>query len=98
MAAYETDIRLRAREVLDQLERENRIGIVLLARPYYHDPGLNNEIVGEFTKLGYPVFSQSTLPLDADLLQQVLARDVAAFNVEAKRLGLTPIADGEPKE
>ena len=32
LAAYEADIRKRSREVLDQLERENRIGIVLLAR------------------------------------------------------------------
>ena len=34
------NIRRRAREVLDQLEREDRIGIVMLGRPYHHDPGL----------------------------------------------------------
>jgi predicted nucleotide-binding protein (sugar kinase/HSP70/actin superfamily) len=62
--------------VIDQLERENRIGIVLLARPYHHDPGLNHEILDEFTKLGYPVFSQSTLPLDADLLERLFGDEV----------------------
>jgi len=31
---YESGIRKRAREVLDQLEREDRIGIVMLGRPY----------------------------------------------------------------
>src|SRR5205823_6409166 len=41
---YETGIRRRARQVLDQLEREDRIGIVMLGRPYHHDPGLNHEI------------------------------------------------------
>ena len=50
---------------MDELESEKRIGIVVLARPYHHDPGLNHEILEEFQKLGYPVFSQSTLPLDA---------------------------------
>jgi activator of 2-hydroxyglutaryl-CoA dehydratase/predicted nucleotide-binding protein (sugar kinase/HSP70/actin superfamily) len=78
LAAYESDVRQRAREVLDQLERENRIGIVLLARPYHHDPGLNHEILDEFTKLGYPVFSQSTLPLDQDLLDRLFGPEVAA--------------------
>src|SRR5205823_1646415 len=60
---YETSIRNRARQVLDQLEREDRIGIVMLGRPYHHDPGLNHEIMDEFQKLGYPIFSQNTLPL-----------------------------------
>ena len=76
MFAMEAEIRRRAREVLDQLERENRIGIVLLARPYHHDPGLNHEILDEFTKLGYPVFSQSTLPLDEDLLERLFGEEV----------------------
>jgi predicted CoA-substrate-specific enzyme activase len=78
LQAYERDIRRRARDVLDQLERENRIGIVLLARAYHHDPGLNHEILDEFTKLGYPVFSQSTLPLDPDLLDRLFGDEVRA--------------------
>jgi len=76
LEASEAAIRRRAREVLDQLERENRVGLVLLARPYHHDPGLNHEILDEFTKLGYPVFSQSTLPMDADLLERLFGEEV----------------------
>jgi predicted nucleotide-binding protein (sugar kinase/HSP70/actin superfamily) len=78
LTAYEAGIRRRAREVIDQLERDNRIGIVVLARPYHHDPGLNHEILEEFQKLGYPVFSQSTLPLDEDLLERLFGDDVRA--------------------
>jgi predicted nucleotide-binding protein (sugar kinase/HSP70/actin superfamily) len=74
--AYESDIRRRARAVMDQLEVEKRIGIVVLARPYHHDPGLNHEILEEFQKLGYPVFSQSTLPLDEDLLERFFGDEV----------------------
>ena len=65
-------------EVLDQLEREDRIGIVMLARPYHHDPGLNHEILDEFQKLGYPIFSQNTLPLDEDLLERLFGEEVRA--------------------
>jgi predicted CoA-substrate-specific enzyme activase len=75
---YETNIRRRARQVLDQLEREDRIGIVMLGRPYHHDPGLNHEILDEFQKLGYPIFSQNTLPLDEDLLDRLFGEDVAS--------------------
>jgi predicted CoA-substrate-specific enzyme activase len=75
---YETGIRRRARQVLDQLEREDRIGIVMLGRPYHHDPGLNHEILDEFQKLGYPIFSQNTLPLDEDLLERLFGEEVRA--------------------
>jgi predicted nucleotide-binding protein (sugar kinase/HSP70/actin superfamily) len=75
---YEASIRTRARQALDQLEREDRIGIVMLGRPYHHDPGLNHEILDEFQKLGYPIFSQNTLPLDEDMLERFFGEDVRA--------------------
>jgi activator of 2-hydroxyglutaryl-CoA dehydratase/predicted nucleotide-binding protein (sugar kinase/HSP70/actin superfamily) len=78
LKAYEDGIRRRARQVLDQLEREDRIGIVMLGRPYHHDPGLNHEILDEFQKLGYPIFSQNTLPLDEDLLDRLFGEEVRA--------------------
>jgi predicted CoA-substrate-specific enzyme activase len=74
----EAEIRRQARETLDQLEREDRIGIVMLGRVYHHDPGLNHEIMEEFQKLGYPVFSQSTLPLDEDMLDRLFGDEVRA--------------------
>ncbi len=75
---YETGIRKRARQVLDQLEQEDRIGIVMLGRPYHHDPGLNHEILDEFQKLGYPIFSQNTLPIDEDMLERLFGDEVRA--------------------
>jgi predicted CoA-substrate-specific enzyme activase len=79
---YEARMRRRAREVLDQLEREDRVGIVMLGRPYHHDPGLNHEILDEFQKLGYPVFSQSLLPLDEDLLDRLFGAEVRAGKIK----------------
>jgi predicted CoA-substrate-specific enzyme activase len=76
--AYEHEIRRQARVVLDMLEREDRLGVVMLGRPYHHDPGLNHGILEEFQKLGYPVFSQNTLPLDEDLLDRLFGEEVLA--------------------
>ena len=75
---YEAGIQQRARAVMDQLEAEDRIGIVMLGRPYHHDPGLNHEILEEFQKLGYPIFSQNTLPMDEDLLDRLFGEEVRA--------------------
>lgn len=78
LAAYEMDLRRRARAALDQIEREDRLGVVILGRPYHHDPGLNHEIPDELQKLGYAVFSQSTLPFDEDLLERLFGAEVRA--------------------
>jgi predicted nucleotide-binding protein (sugar kinase/HSP70/actin superfamily) len=80
---YEKEIQKKSRETLDQLEREDRIGIVLLARVYHHDPGLNHEILEEFQKLGYPIFSQSTLPYDEDLLDRLFGEEVRAGEIRS---------------
>jgi activator of 2-hydroxyglutaryl-CoA dehydratase/predicted nucleotide-binding protein (sugar kinase/HSP70/actin superfamily) len=71
-------LRGTAREVLNQLVAEQRLGIVLLARPYHHDPGINHEILEEFQKQGYPVFAQDSLPIDPDILDQLFGDEVRA--------------------
>jgi predicted CoA-substrate-specific enzyme activase len=79
---YEATLQRKAREVINRLEQENRIGIVLLGRPYHHDPGINLGIPEELQKRGYPVFSQSTLPLDPDLLERVFGDEVREGIIE----------------
>ena len=79
---YEAALRQRARETLDQLEKEKRLGVVLLGRPYHHDPGINLGIPDELQKRGYPVFSQSTLPLDADMLERLFGDEVREGIIE----------------
>ena len=73
---YESDLRRKARAVLDRLEKEGGVGIVLLGRPYHHDPGINQGIPEELQKRGYAVLSQSTLPLDEDLLERLFGAEV----------------------
>jgi predicted CoA-substrate-specific enzyme activase len=74
-------IRGAAREVLEELEREDRIGIVLLGRPYHNDPGVNHEILEEFQKLGYPVFTEDSLPIDDDIVWRLFGDEVEAGEI-----------------
>jgi predicted CoA-substrate-specific enzyme activase len=69
-------LRRTARKVLDELEREERPGIVFLGRPYQNDPGVCHEIPDEFQKLGYPILSQDSLPIDEDILERLFGDEV----------------------
>jgi predicted nucleotide-binding protein (sugar kinase/HSP70/actin superfamily) len=73
---FEDDLRRRGRQLLDQVEREGRLAIVLLGRPYHHDPGINHGILDEIQKRGYPILSQSTLPTDGDLLERLFGEEI----------------------
>ncbi|HEY7911055.1 MAG TPA: BadF/BadG/BcrA/BcrD ATPase family protein [Blastocatellia bacterium] len=75
---YNVNLRGAAREVLNQLEAEDRLGIVLLGRPYHNDPGINHEILDEFQKIGYPVFTMDSLPIDDDILWRLFGDEVSA--------------------
>ena len=75
---YFTTLRSEAREVLDGLEEEGKLGVVMLGRPYHNDPGLNHEIMQEIQKKGYPIFSIDSLPQDEDILDRLFGKEVEA--------------------
>lgn len=77
-ARFIEKLRDKGREVLRQLEAEDRLGIVLLARPYHNDPGMNHEIPEELQKLGYPVFTIHSLPIDDEIVRPLFQEDIDA--------------------
>ncbi|MBM3261987.1 MAG: CoA activase [candidate division Zixibacteria bacterium] len=80
LSIYNNDVLLgTGRQVLDQLEAEDRLGIVMLGRPYHNDPGVNHEILEEFQKIGYPVFTIDSLPMDEDILTRLWQDDYDAY-------------------
>jgi predicted CoA-substrate-specific enzyme activase len=79
---FENDIRRKSRVIIDRLEQEGEVGIVLLGRAYHHDPGINQGIPEELQKRGYPVFSQTTLPLDQDMLERLFGEEVREGIIE----------------
>jgi predicted CoA-substrate-specific enzyme activase len=78
---FTVDLRAKAAQTLLEIEREDRLGIVLLARPYHNDPGINHGILAEFQKLGYPVFTQDSLPMDDETLARVFGADLRAGRI-----------------
>lgn len=76
LETFWSGVRRRARAVLDRIQREHRLGIVVLGRPYHHDPGINHGILEELQKRGYPVFPIAALPRDEDLLERLFGDEV----------------------
>ena len=77
-------------------EREERIGIVLLGRPYHNDPGINQGIPEECQKLGYPVLTQDSLPIDDDILEPLYRAEDGGFRAEPGHPALCAEAGAPP--
>jgi predicted nucleotide-binding protein (sugar kinase/HSP70/actin superfamily) len=75
---FNAGLRDRGRAILRQLEEEQRVGIVLLARPYHNDPGMNHEIPDELQKLGYPILTIHSLPIDPEICYPLFQPDIDA--------------------
>ncbi|HVR62996.1 MAG TPA: acyl-CoA dehydratase activase-related protein, partial [Polyangia bacterium] len=73
----DAEMEAKGRAILDQVEREDRIAILMIGRPYHLDPGLNHGIPEEFQVLGYPVLSIRSIPKDEAYLAKYFARDLA---------------------
>jgi predicted nucleotide-binding protein (sugar kinase/HSP70/actin superfamily) len=82
LSDFSAGLRSEANKELKRLEREGRIGIVLLGRPYHADHGINHDILSEFQKLGYPIFTPASLPVDDEVLEPLFGDDVRAGVIE----------------
>ncbi len=72
----------KGRAILEEVEREDRVAILLLGRPYHLDPGLNHAIPEEFQILGYPVLSIRSVPKDETWLARFFADDLAKGRIK----------------
>jgi predicted nucleotide-binding protein (sugar kinase/HSP70/actin superfamily) len=66
----------KGKEIIEQVEREDRIAILMIGRPYHHDPGLNHGIPEEFQVLGYPILSIRSIPKDEVWLKKYFGTDL----------------------
>jgi activator of 2-hydroxyglutaryl-CoA dehydratase/predicted nucleotide-binding protein (sugar kinase/HSP70/actin superfamily) len=83
MERLDEELQAKGRAILDQVEREDRIAILLLGRPYHLDPGLNHGIPEEFQVLGYPVLSIRSIPKDETYLARYFADDLAKGRIKS---------------
>ena len=68
-------LQTKGKQIIEELEREDKVGILVLGRPYHNDPGLNHGIPDEFQVLGYPILSIRSIPKDPLWLQRYFGSD-----------------------
>ncbi|MDB4971541.1 MAG: CoA activase [Myxococcales bacterium] len=62
LAKVDEDLQAKGKAILEQVEEENRVAVLLLARPYHSDPCLIHGVLEEFQVLGYPIISMRSIP------------------------------------
>ena len=72
----DTELEHKGKAILDEVERENRVALLMIGRPYHSDPGLNHSVLEEFQVLGYPILSMRSIPKDHDYLMRFFGEDV----------------------
>ena len=77
LAAFDADLQDKGRAILETVEAEHRLAILVAARPYHSDPGLNHAIPEEFQILGYPILSVRSLPRDPEYLARYFKDEIA---------------------
>jgi predicted CoA-substrate-specific enzyme activase len=77
------DLQTKGQELIDWAEKEGKIVLVMLGRPYHLDPGLNHSVIDEFQIRGYPVLSMRSLPRDEETLNKLFQTELEAGIIES---------------
>ena len=73
---FDREMQQKGMELLEKLEAENKVGVLLLGRPYHLDPGLHHGVPDEYQALGYPVLSIRSIPKDPAWLKRFFKDDL----------------------
>jgi predicted CoA-substrate-specific enzyme activase len=76
MKKLDDDLQLRGKNILEQVEKENRVALLMIGRPYHLDPGMNHSVLEEFQVLGYPILSMRSVPKDEEWLKRFFQADL----------------------
>ncbi|WP_096200692.1 BadF/BadG/BcrA/BcrD ATPase family protein [Bacillus sp. FJAT-45350] len=79
---FDAEMQEKGKAILEQLEKDNKLGILLIGRPYHLDPGLNHGVLDEFQVLGYPILSMRSIPKDEEWLKRFFLEDLDSGRVE----------------
>jgi len=72
----DAEMQKRGKAILEQVEKEDRVAILMIGRPYHLDPGLNHAIPEEFQILGFPILSIRSIPKDPEWLAKYFGEDI----------------------
>jgi predicted nucleotide-binding protein (sugar kinase/HSP70/actin superfamily) len=79
----DAEMQKRGKAILEQVEKEDRVAILMIGRPYHLDPGLNHAIPEEFQILGFPILSIRSIPKDPEWLAKYFGEDIKSGKIKS---------------
>ncbi len=79
---YITLLREQAEKAIEELEKKNQIGIVILGRPYHNDPVINHGIPEELGMCGYSIFTVESLPHHGPLVNRLFKDELVSKKIK----------------
>jgi predicted CoA-substrate-specific enzyme activase len=73
---FQINLQMQAAREIEKLEHSGGIGIVLLARPYHNDPGVNHGILDALNRHGYPIFTVDSLPRSGEIVERLFRDEI----------------------
>ncbi len=83
MDKLDADLQNRGKAILETVEKENRVAVLMIGRPYHSDPGMNHSVLEEFQVLGYPILSMKSIPRDEAWLKRFFQEDLDKQRIES---------------
>lgn len=83
MDLFDAEMQEKGKQILEQVEAENKLAILMIGRPYHSDPGLNHGVLDEFQVLGYPILSMRSIPKDEEWLSRFFKDDIESGRVHS---------------
>ena len=81
LARFDEIMQGKGKEILEHVERDHKIALLMLGRPYHNDPGMNHQVMDEFQVLGYPVLSMRSIPKDPVWLERYFRKELDAGSI-----------------
>ena len=78
---YFEELKMNSRKILHNLVKNNKVGLLMLGRPYHNDPGLNHGILDLIQQQGYPILSMESLPDNEQELEMLFREDIRAGRI-----------------
>ncbi len=93
--AFQSTLKQRGREILEQVKQEGRYAVVLAGRPYHNDSLVNHELPSFFTDRGIPVITADALPGTSEVHLENSLIDIVN-NFHARMLSSAVLAAQDP--
>ncbi len=74
-AAFKADIRKKADEIIDYIEKNGKNAIILAGRPYHLDPEINHGIDQVITSFGFAVLTESSVAERSNISRPIRVLD-----------------------